>query len=241
MIRFVSRPTTFTAIVLLLALSTRADGALLTGTVTSYGVSNFSVDLTTLGSADWAYWDGGALARADYKNVPSSISDLTLIGSPTPSDFGGRWGGLYTWSDGTNDLNSPPNQYGMTQAFGDINEGFRLTVPADTTPRRLVLYLGTASATGQLTATLSDGSAPPFVNSQSALAMHSYAIDYQAGSAAQTLTLDWIKTEVSGGQSNILIQAAALQVIPEPSTFIIWSLLGALGITIGWCRRRRRP
>ena len=27
--------------------------------------------------------------------------------------------------------------------------------------------------------------------------------------------------------------------IPEPSTFIIWSLLGALGITIAWWRRRR--
>ena len=29
-------------------------------------------------------------------------------------------------------------------------------------------------------------------------------------------------------------------VIPEPSTLIIWSLLGGLGITVGWCRRRRR-
>jgi hypothetical protein len=28
-------------------------------------------------------------------------------------------------------------------------------------------------------------------------------------------------------------------VIPEPSTFIIWSLLGAFGFTLGWWRRRR--
>ena len=28
-------------------------------------------------------------------------------------------------------------------------------------------------------------------------------------------------------------------VIPEPTSLIIWSLLGALGITIGWWRRRR--
>jgi len=27
--------------------------------------------------------------------------------------------------------------------------------------------------------------------------------------------------------------------VPEPSTFIIWSLLGALGVTVGWWRRRR--
>ena len=30
-----------------------------------------------------------------------------------------------------------------------------------------------------------------------------------------------------------------ITIIPEPSTFIIWSLLGALGLTFGWRRRRR--
>ena len=28
-------------------------------------------------------------------------------------------------------------------------------------------------------------------------------------------------------------------IIPEPSTLIIWSLLGGLGIALGWCRRRK--
>ena len=28
-------------------------------------------------------------------------------------------------------------------------------------------------------------------------------------------------------------------ITPEPTAFIIWSLLGALGLTIGWWRRRR--
>lgn len=28
--------------------------------------------------------------------------------------------------------------------------------------------------------------------------------------------------------------------IPEPASLIVWSLLGALGITVGWWRRRRR-
>jgi hypothetical protein len=27
--------------------------------------------------------------------------------------------------------------------------------------------------------------------------------------------------------------------VPEPSTLIIWSLLGSLGISIGWWRRRK--
>jgi hypothetical protein len=34
--------------------------------------------------------------------------------------------------------------------------------------------------------------------------------------------------------------ALTASVIPEPSTFIIWSLLATLGITVGWWRRRSR-
>ena len=32
---------------------------------------------------------------------------------------------------------------------------------------------------------------------------------------------------------------ASVSTIPEPSTLIIWSLLGAVGITVGWYRRRK--
>jgi MYXO-CTERM domain-containing protein len=39
-----------------------------------------------------------------------------------------------------------------------------------------------------------------------------------------------------GGGSGVL----RASVVPEPSTLIIWSLLGALGIAVGWWRRRRR-
>jgi hypothetical protein len=30
------------------------------------------------------------------------------------------------------------------------------------------------------------------------------------------------------------------EVIPEPTTFVVWSLLASLGIAAGWCRRRRK-
>ena len=32
----------------------------------------------------------------------------------------------------------------------------------------------------------------------------------------------------------------AFNTIPEPATFVIWSLLGVLGITVGWWRRRQK-
>ena len=62
MIRFAGRTTMFTAMAFLLAPSIPAQGAVLSGTVTSLG-GDFSADLTSLGAADWAYWDGGALPR----------------------------------------------------------------------------------------------------------------------------------------------------------------------------------
>ena len=60
-------------------------------------------------------------------------------------------------------------------------------------------------------------------------------------------------TAVGGSISGITFQIAgstvegfgldnisSASVIPEPSTFIIWSLLGALGLTFGSWRRKRR-
>ena len=44
---------------------------------------------------------------------------------------------------------------------------------------------------------------------------------------------------VGGGSGPNGSHGYLLTVIPEPSTFIIWSLLGALGITVGWWRRKR--
>ncbi len=35
-----------------------------------------------------------------------------------------------------------------------------------------------------------------------------------------------------------MLRDAGYKIIPEPSTLIIWSLLGALGMTIGWWRRK---
>lgn len=51
-------------------------------------------------------------------------------------------------------------------------------------------------------------------------------------------------TTDSGGGAVTLVSAATDDggtkgEIPEPSTVIIWSLLGVLGIAVGWCRRRK--
>jgi len=55
-------------------------------------------------------------------------------------------------------------------------------------------------------------------------------------------TMTFQSTGSSGyrGLSGVqIIEQYAPNVIPEPSTFVIWSLLGFAGIAVGWRRRRR--
>ncbi len=52
-------------------------------------------------------------------------------------------------------------------------------------------------------------------------------------------TLELVQYSPQLGRLRQFGEITALSSIPEPSTFIIWSLLGALGITVGWWRRRK--
>lgn len=70
-------------------------------------------------------------------------------------------------------------------------EGFSLTVPADTELRRLRLYVTAHEGTGTLTASLSDASAPTYVqdlgNNITQNLPGTYQIDYAADSAGKNL------------------------------------------------------
>lgn len=50
------------------------------------------------------------------------------------------------------------------------------------------------------------------------------------------------RDDTSGGVIGAALRLDNVQVvaIPEPSTLIVWSLLAALGITFGWCKKRKR-
>ncbi len=132
------------------------------------------VDLTAAGSEDWAVWGLGndtTLSPSDRKAGGGGISDLTNI-DPDPSVPLRGLGALgqqvlkFSWTDGT----ANPAQTGVfagiqhdgQQALTStvVGKGFSFTVPADTTPRTLKVYVATNRAAGQLTATLSDGCAP---------------------------------------------------------------------------------
>ncbi len=95
--------------------------------------------------------------------------------------------------------------------INSTNNGFKITVPADTQQRTIKIYVGGWNSGGTLTASLSDGSTSNYVSAMSTAATGQYnrtfTLVYKAGSASQTLNIEWKMTTGSG---NVTLYTAAL-------------------------------
>ncbi len=177
-----------------------------------------SVNLTAEGTADWAHWGSASGASFDHKSgVAQQISDYTNIGNVSILRYTGD-ATTYSWTDGTPTAVANTNTGVFTYNVGN---GFLLTVPADTTPRTLKLYFGLWSAGGRLEATMSDGSASPFVDTSllnvdgNSLAV--YTLNYQAATNGQNITLKWTIESTYHSIGNITLQGASLSVNAPPA------------------------
>ena len=171
------------------------------------------VDLTAAGNIDWAVWGTAntSLGPDVRKSGGSAISDLTNIDpAPTaplralgtlppplpPQPF------LFNWFDGGSQPEGSSVMAGLQhngQGVGvsTLGKGFSFDVPATTAERTLTVYVTTNRASGQLTASLSDGSAANYVDTLP-LATDTrtgiYTIHYAAASPGQTLHVQWVET-----------------------------------------------
>ena len=168
-------------------------------------------DLTAVGTADWKHWGLVNASSVNQKSsVTSQISDLTVSGS-APGRFQGNsatpWS-QHEWSDG----NPTASQSGFSGGlYFNTGNSYQITVPADTQTRVLKVYLGGYKSQGRVEATLSDGSAPAYVETFQNLngVYHRIVtISYAAASGGQTLTFSHTRLSSAG---NIALQAAALQ------------------------------
>jgi hypothetical protein len=154
-----------------------------------------SYNLTTLGTSDWAHWNGTFIHKS---TGGTQISNVTPIGGGTY----GIWSDAsrsVTWSDGT-PTNSTTSDHGYIWCNGTANSGWTFTVPAGTNNRTLhVVCGGPANAAIKLTAHLSDGSAADYTDTETSTSMFTkeYTITYEAASATQTLTITIIHTNSS--------------------------------------------
>jgi hypothetical protein len=189
------------------------------------------VNLSTNGPLDWVHWGTFTEFAHDRKaNVTPLISDVTLWGqnNPNPGDgpyqFADNTNG-YSWFDGAQNRQVNYTTTGVYE-FGK-NSGFQFTVPADTTQRVVKVYVGVFGAKGQLTAFLSDSSAPQYSNSVLDNAANGsnavYTIRYSANSANKLLTVRWIATHLNDSRTgNSTLQAAALSFFTANNPPLVW-------------------
>jgi hypothetical protein len=178
-----------------------------------------NVNLTTEGAADWAHWGLTDSTSFNHKNgVVPQISNYTAVGSGGVQRYSTN-PNLYSWSGGTpssSATNTPTGVY-----ITGLNNGFQLTVPADTVPRVLKLFVGVWAAGGKLEAALSDGSAPDFVDTslvnQTGTSNAIYTLNFQAGTAGQTLTVKWTVSSIFQSFGNVTLQAASVSEISDNS------------------------
>lgn len=202
-------------------------GAILSGSVSP---APASVNLTTDGAVDWIHWGLNAATDVDRKITGlSQISNFTTIGAGTNITRLTDSPSKYSWIDGTPDTivtNTPSGVY--INNFDGPGRGFQFTVPADLIEHTIFVHVGEFSASGTLTATLSDNSAPAYSQTLTGAANQTvqgeYTIDYQAASPGQTLTVKWVETSDLGTADNITLQAVALctpATVPEPASVVL--------------------
>jgi hypothetical protein len=179
--------------------ATAASGALGGGTAASAG----GIDLTAVGSLDWAHWGRGAVLGAfDHKaSGGGRISAFATVGGG--SAYGG-WrdpGRATSWSDGAPTM-ADANDTGYAWANGALGTGFAFTAPADATSRTLTVFFGASNATATVTAHLSDGSAADWSTARTGPGAWTATLTYRAASAGQSLRVQVLKTANVNGRTD---------------------------------------
>ena len=183
------------------------------GSISGFSVTPAGpVDLTAEGDLDWAHW--GLTTANDFNHksgVSQQISNVTVIGSGGKNRVNANPIG-FSWRDGT-PVGSATDTHGGVWKNG-TGSGFQIIVPADTSDRTLRVYVGLWAARGRFEATLSDGSAPAFVDTSldnsTATSVAVYSISYRAGSNGQSLIVKWTVQTAYNNYGNVTLEAAAL-------------------------------
>jgi IPT/TIG domain-containing protein len=186
-----------------------------------------SVTLTSASVLDWAHW--GTSPDAPLVRKQGVLTDFSVIGTSTPTVFSD--GEIeYSWTDG--DVLPAVSRTKTGVSITGVGNGFHLIVPADKTPKTLLLYLGAWEAQGQITASLSDNAVPPFTDTPVDIVASNgdhhvsgtYALTFQAGQPGQTLSVDYVMAIDHGAASGLAgyvsLESAALVTPAQPAIFM---------------------
>jgi hypothetical protein len=105
----------------------------------SIPASTITADISAEGTSDWVHWGLSSSTSLDRKNGVTAQISYVKLGNQgqfrlTDATFSQKWTG------GTPTASSAGTKTGIYTL--DTNNGFQITVPADTTPQTLRLYVG---------------------------------------------------------------------------------------------------
>src|SRR5206468_2781216 len=101
--------------------------------------------------------DSGIDRKSSATAMIESFTPIIAKGGEGPYRYDDHYNG-YSWTEGRPNKSATNTTTGVY--FIGKSSGFRLSVPADTTVRRLKVYVGAFAAKGQFSAALGDNSAP---------------------------------------------------------------------------------
>jgi uncharacterized repeat protein (TIGR01451 family) len=173
------------------------------------------VNLTNEGTMYWTHWGNGSATQFDHKDqIAQLISGYTRLGTTAAGWFSDNVIS-YNWTNGTPTISTTGTTTGvlMNDAVGN---GFEITVPADTNLKTLKLYVGAWWAQGKLEASLTDGSAPVYIDTTvgATPGLHKgvYTIVFKSASPWQTLRLRYtLLTNHFAPFGNVTLESATLQ------------------------------
>lgn len=181
-----------------------------------------AVSLTKQGTVDWAHWGLQSVKSLNHKKGVTQQISATRIGNASVRRFDNS-PTKYSWTDGTPQTRIHDTTTGVWTA--GVHNGFKITVPADTTSRTLKLYIGVWKAQGMLTATVSGSNAKfkdTTLKNISATSNGFYVLTYKATTAGQKLTVSFTVLHSYDALGNVTLQSATLSmttaVQPTPTT-----------------------
>ncbi|MCW5632879.1 MAG: putative Ig domain-containing protein [Rubrivivax sp.] len=173
------------------------------------------LNLTTLGTADWAHWgDPGVTGPVRKAGGGNLIGDYTLAAAGPVVAYDDDMRGM-TWTDGTPVAASTNNLNGLY--IDGMGNGYVLTLPASPASRTATIAVGGWASGGTLRLTLSDGSAAEYVDVTPTAPeqyVRTYTVTYNSSAAAATLSVRWTMTS---GTGNVTLNAVALGTAAAPS------------------------
>lgn len=170
-----------------------------------------TIDLTNSEALDWTVWSPTGMIQKAGGNIIGSFQPV----GDTEIQSGGSYIS-YTWSDGT--PTSSGNTNGQTAGLYSAGDSIQLSIPSDTTPRTLKLYVSCYWLCA-VSSNLSDGTTPSnWASPQWTTEVdEEILIDFRSASAGQTLTVTLTNVSNAG---YLQLDAASLS-LHDPEVAIV--------------------